>query len=175
MSSTLEGMLINFIIDTRSSIQLLQISQQEEMGPEFEDNDDSSMLTALSNISEMVNQNRVSYEANMQSATSVTQLRNTARSINGFLIEHPHLLMGCRIQRLRTDFDGESIKKNEEAEWEASCCERFWGAPSRRTLQAINETLIKVRDVHSQANEMLYHLDPESFNSCCCRSACVIS
>ena len=169
INNTFEKTLISFINEARESIQLLGTSMAAEEG--LSSDDEASIVTLVG----LLAQDHISYRANMRSADSVNQLRNSGRTINGILLEHPYLLEGCRVQLLSTDFDGESIKRCEDAEWEASCCERLSGNPSQRTLQAINATLVKVQNVRSEAQEMLYHLNPENRPFACCRNFCIIS
>lgn len=168
-NNNFEKSLISFVSEARESIRLLELSVATEEGP---DSDDEPSVLALVRL---LAQNHLSYQANMRSADSVNQLRNSGRTINGILLEHPYLLEGCRVHSLSTNFDGESIKKHEDAEWEASCSERVSGNPSQRTLQAIKATLVKVQNAHWEAQEMLYYLHPENRPFACCRNFCVIS
>ena len=117
-----------------------------------------------------------SYEKNMGVSNQLNRLKKLSQKINALLAENQHLIGDCSVQKLNTDFDGESIKRCENAEWELSWQNTLLpGCSSNATSQAINDTCEKVKAAESQALVLYNYLNPDNPRkiSSCCRE-CII-
>ena len=119
---------------------------------------------------------RWSHEKNMEVSNQLNRLKKSSQKINALLAENEHLIAECPVQRLNTDFDGESIKRCENAEWELIWRNTFLpGCSSDATSQAISDTCEKVKAAESQALVLYNYLNPDNPReiSSCCRE-CII-
>lgn len=111
--------------------------------------------------------NRESYLANMEAANKVNALRTMATGVNRICnvikMEEPNCLTGCEVQSLGVEFSGEAIKRGEDIEAQASCCDRFCTRDSsKQTAAAIKETIKSVEAVKAQAFTMYNHINPDN-------------
>ncbi len=117
-----------------------------------------------------------SYEKNMEVSNQLNRLKKLSQKINALLAENQHLIADCSVQRLSTDFDGESIKRCENAEWELSWRNTLLpGCSSDATSEAISDTCEKVKAAENQALVLYNYLNPDNPReiSSCCRE-CII-